>query len=270
MKYFKCDTCDAIVTEFGCKNHKHKRFTQVSGRELAEKIFTRSLEIGGRNEGEREQLVKKSVFIGKSGKVITTRRGGSRVDIQYGKYDPISKTTVDISKEDFYRILFSEGIEMVDERYLHSFYFDYSGSKKGVTSDFLSKFISTQASIGTHILAFLRDGTIHFTNDVGGWHGTDFIFRPNDMIALRGATPSLSADARAGYSKLVREKLYGDLLSPRQGCLTVMSLDVFYQDRTEKYVLFEILDYSELQQVSEMHGDSYEELQKIAKEVLIG
>ena len=238
MKYFKCDVCDTIVTEFGTKNHSHKKFTQIAGEELAEKIFTRELE--KEKKSELELLIKEPVFIGKSGKVVTIRREGSRIELQYSKHDPVSRSTINVSKEDFYRIIFSQG--MVDQKYLHSFYFgcNVRGDERTITHEFLRKILTTETKNGCFAIAFLHDGAIHFTNDSVSSYGTDLIFYTESLIAGRRATPELTQDARIKYRNLTRKMVYGDLLTPRDGNLTVISLNVFYEgELSEKYVLLE-------------------------------
>lgn len=273
MNYFKCQTCGAVVTKFGIANHSHKNFLPLVGQELQEQVITKKR--AGDELDALDLLIKQPVFISKTDRIVKNRSKGSRVEMQYGRLDIASKTAIPIAKEEFYRLALSNG--MVDEKYLHSFYYIRSSDESSITGAFIDKLVSSQTSGDRYFaIVTLYNGQFYFGICSSR---SDLIIDPIRIVTNTARMrPYLGASPMNSLRKLFMNQVYGDILSPRNQSFTVILLDAVFEDRSDasiktemKFVVFELDNQSdEWNQIIEGCGESFDEIERIAKEVLIG
>jgi len=126
--FYICKTCNLVIAGSGAvskhRANKHSVASLDSLGELRMYGIARDPEAqtSSINTAEKMSIAglrKRIVFIGKSGKQVRTRREGSRVDVKYEYVDEYSGVAMELTEQDYFKVLFSDGIPSVD--LLHTF-----------------------------------------------------------------------------------------------------------------------------------------------------
>ena len=126
--FYICNTCNLVMAGgFAVSRHranKHSVASLSSLEELRRYGLARDpkVQTSSTNNVEPMNIAgirKHLVYIGKSGKQVQTRREGSRVAVKYEYVDECSGVATELSEQEYFKVLFSDGIPSVD--ILHTF-----------------------------------------------------------------------------------------------------------------------------------------------------
>lgn len=241
---YKCLTCKTIHTESSI--HRHRKETNhewaaLSDEESRERNFLPEASFKTTSEGTEADpayLTKRIVYIGKSGKEIKTRRNGSRVEIQYGYNNPITRESIVLTPLQFYQIL--SKAEDVNPARLHTCSSQASDSMMQYTL-IRGKLTQLQPR-SSFVIALYYDKQLFlypFFDALYFWH---YLEQPIRVIVGKMCHYSVNSLTQASINSLTQDRdgseRHYDLLMPRNDTDTViLTTSEFFFTNKEPVVL---------------------------------
>ena len=262
--FYICNTCNLVMAgRFAVSRHranKHSVASLSSLEELRRYGLARDpkVQTSSTNNAEPMNIAgirKYLVYIGKSGKQVQTRREGSRVAVKYEYVDEWSGVTTELSEQEYFKVLFSNGIPSID--ILHTFNSNQKGSNY-----FESMILNTRTNIALVTVDPDDADNLIFTQDYSYGSRGNELRRPYSQfyVGSRGSYTNYKYNADESKQKRLYELSgseeinYYDLLAPRAvnggaPYLTRVLITVHHSedaiknhslDETKQFVLYEI------------------------------
>lgn len=259
--FYICKTCNLVMAGgFAVGRHRANKHSVVCLNSL-EELRTYGLardpkvQTSSTNNAEPMNIAgirKYIVFIGKSGKQVQTRREGSRVVVKYEYVDESSGVATELSEQEYFKVLFSNGIPSID--ILHTFNSNQKGSNY-----FESMILNTRTNFALVTVDPDDTNSLIFTQDYSSGSRGNELRRPYAQF-LTGSYNVYKCNADRDKQKRLyelsgsEEVIYYDLLAPRATdggvpYLTRVLITVHHSedaiksyslDETKQFVLYEL------------------------------
>lgn len=260
--FYFCETCDTIIAgDYGARAHRdarHSLTSLTSIDDLRKYGISRDPDNATSSTNKAGLIniggVRKSVaYIGKSGKEVKVRREGSYVAVTYRHVDSNSGVSASLSEQDYYKLLFANGIPSADV--LHTFNSKQNGSaafQKRILSNSNPVVLVTTHSDNPSALQFALSSEY----GINGYELANpyaFLGRNNHSLYTHNVT-----EEQAKYFRLLHNQesvIYYDILAPRAldsaepAYLTRVLMTIMHNDyaveklkaqRTRKLMLYEM------------------------------
>lgn len=253
-----CKDCGELVLEginqcgAGDTFCKHKNRDTASMADLSKSglLFSDTGEVFDILKTAKLNFLKRSIeIVGKSGKLLSSRREGSHIEERY-EYSAPGASNISLSKEQYFTIAFKNGVP--DERYYHTVV--NGGGDSIERTDIVNKLLTTQAYTGaggayerSHFwVSFMYEGNMESTIVDCGRYNYDFTnievgYRVNRAMLSSALVQKLEENIHK-RKVLYANKVYLDLLLPKDDCLTVFKATrVFEKDDPERLQIKDLL-----------------------------
>lgn len=278
--FYFCNTCKTLIAGRGAtvnhsaNGHSLTPVNDVGDRERFGVIRTENNSTSSANGPTPmsiNNVAKRIAYIGKSGREVVSRREGSYISVKYIHIDEFSGARVDLTEQDYYKLLFSGGIPPAE--YLHTFNSSQYNARRFINR----MLISRNDSYAIVANGANKRGRLLFYPSSGAYYGYtegDELSNPEGFFYKRkpyASTTNANEAEREYISNAMnhREIIYYDLLAPRadlrgEKYLTRVMLTVHYTEdavsreiapESRQFILYE-LDESEILKLKE--GTSFD------------
>ncbi len=249
-----CKDCGELVLEginqcgagdTFCK-HKNRETASIADLSKSGLLCSDTGEVFDILKTAKLNFLKRSIaIVGKSGKLLNSRREGSYIEERY-EYSAPGASHISLSKEQYFTIAFKNGVP--DERYYHTVVSGGGGYIE--RTDIVNKLLTTQAYDGTggayersHFwVSFMYEGNMESTIVDCGRCNYDFTNIERCYLNRAMLSSALVQKIEENIQTPYANKVYLDLLLPKDDCLTVFKATrVFEKDDPEGLQIKDLL-----------------------------
>jgi len=254
--FYFCKQCDTVIAETPIVQKHRSAGHHVDVIEQVEELRkfgimrdpnNNTSSTNGAQDLSINCVRKLCVYIGKSGKEISTRRDGSYVQIQYEHLDDITGVATKITEQEYYKLLFSNGIPDVNVMHTCNNMQDgVRGFLKNIhASRFRTAMVTTDPSDDSRLI-FMQECNYPVDYDeLMNPYGVFITYVSNDFRT------NVDRDTRLLLSRCAHEQeiIYYDVLEPRSEYLTRVLITAHNNERAaeldgkiRRFIMYELSD----------------------------